>query len=139
MRVVRGVGGGRERLVCGRAGSTESVDAMSRNEELIAEAREYAHAGKLPAPAHAYILNLADALEKAEREKSGIEATARDWMRAIDRLTAERDEAQRKIAAALEYLTAIREDHAPHILIVRDGAIAALSTPAQPQKEAEGE
>lgn len=36
------------------------------NAELIAEARDYAHKGKLPAPAHALILGLADALEEKE-------------------------------------------------------------------------
>lgn len=130
---------------------------MSDNGELIADARRRAGWKKGNDDGTAVFLEkLADALEKAERKlppcdggcnyNSGPEETcslhgrpvAEVWG-FVQEIAAQRDEAERKIAAALEYLTAIREDHAPHILIVRDGAIAALSTPAQPQKEAEGE
>jgi len=47
--------------------------------DLIARARGYAHEGKLPAPAHAYILGLADALEDAEKRRNAALDRIETW------------------------------------------------------------
>jgi len=52
--------------------------------DLIATGREYAHAGKLPAPAHALILGLADALEAATKRGTFLEEVVESAWASID-------------------------------------------------------
>lgn len=95
--------------------------------ELLREAGDHDRDRETGAGPLTFCHEAADAIELLLTEVEKYRTLAKDWYDESERGSDRRDLLQARIDNTREYLEGIRQDHASHIILLRDGALKHLS------------